>query len=110
MTAKPKLALGMVALEYHLRENPNRITFPHEAVEDIRRLMGDNARLDESVAALLAENARLRAALTETLAALEVHLDEATRDAGLGNRSLLCPCHENEVQRARAALSAERAK
>jgi len=55
--------------------------------------------------ALIAERDALRAALIETLRSLEQHLDEATRDAGLGHRDMLCPCNENEVVRSRAALA-----
>lgn len=47
----------------------------------------------------------LLASLIETLRALEAHLDDATRDAGLGHRSDLCPCHDNEVRRAKAAIA-----
>lgn len=47
----------------------------------------------------------MRAALQETLRALEAHLDDDTRHANLKHRDLLCPCNENEVKRARALLA-----
>ena len=54
---------------------------------------------------LMASAPELLAALTETLRALESHLDESTRDHNLGHRYNLCPCNRNEVQRARAAIA-----
>lgn len=48
----------------------------------------------------------LAEALRETLRALEAHLDESCRDHSLKHRDDLCPCNQNEVTRARAALAA----
>ena len=47
----------------------------------------------------------LLAALEETLRALEAHLDEDTNHAGLKHRDVLCPCHSNEVLRAKRAIA-----
>ena len=54
---------------------------------------------------LLAENERLREVLRNTLRALEEHLSAETNAAGLKHCSGLCPCWDNEVQQARAALA-----
>lgn len=46
----------------------------------------------------------LLAALKATLQALESHLDADTLHANLKHRDQLCPCNENEVKMARAAI------
>ncbi len=58
-----------------------------------------NSRLLENAPALLD-------ALKETLKALEAHLDESCRDRNLKHRDLLCPCNQQEVVRAKAAIAA----
>lgn len=58
----------------------------------------------EANAKLIAHAPAMLEALEKTLRALESHLDSATRDAELSHRGLLCPCHDNEVKRARALL------
>lgn len=47
----------------------------------------------------------LVAALKDTLRALESHLDGDCVRADMKHRDLLCPCNQNEVPRARAALA-----
>ena len=44
--------------------------------------------------------------LKDTLRALEEHLDADTLHANLKHRDLLCPCNQNEVARAKAAIAA----
>jgi len=59
------------------------------------------------VAELEADNAALRAALRDTLRALEQHLDEACAAANVSHRDILCPCNTHEVPAARAALAGQ---
>jgi hypothetical protein len=43
--------------------------------------------------------------LKETLGALEAHIEEETKAAGLEGRGRLCPCYGEEVARARQAIA-----
>jgi hypothetical protein len=55
-------------------------------------------------ARLIAAAPDMLEALIETLRALEAHLDESCRDHNLKHRDILCPCNQNEVVRAKAAI------
>ena len=81
-----------------------RITIVHSlamtALADLRALLARVAELED-------DNKALRAALRDTLRALEQHLDEACAAANVSHRDILCPCNTHEVPAARAALAGQ---
>lgn len=66
------------------------------------------ARIKKRIVLRAKSHAKVVDALAETLRALEAHIAAIAAEANLKDASMVCPCWDNEVQRARAALKLAR--